>query len=130
MKITMEDTVQFKTPYYLVDESKLLDNLKKIQLLRDKSGAKSVLALKCFSTWAVFDLMSKYMDGTTSSSLYEAKLGKEKFEKVLNFIEGGADPLRTLEENKDEVKEGKEESLAAFLITYCLSQYQTQPFIV
>jgi carboxynorspermidine decarboxylase len=43
------------------------------------SGAKSVLALKCFSTWSVFDLMREYMDGTTSSSLYEARLGREKF---------------------------------------------------
>jgi carboxynorspermidine decarboxylase len=39
------------------------------------------LALKCFSTWQVFDLMKKYMDGTTSSSFFEAKLGKEKFGK-------------------------------------------------
>lgn len=40
-----------------------------------------------------------------SSKFLIMKLGKEKFEKVLNFIEGGADPLRTLEENKDEVLE-------------------------
>ncbi|GHT42630.1 carboxynorspermidine/carboxyspermidine decarboxylase [Endomicrobiia bacterium] len=69
------------TPYYLIDEKKLLKNLKNIECVRERSGAKSVLALKCFSTWFVFDLMSKYMDGTTSSSLYEAKLGYEKFGK-------------------------------------------------
>jgi len=70
-----------RTPYYLIDETKLLKNLEIIKLIREKSGAKSVLALKCFSTWSVFDLMSQYMDGTTSSSLYEAKLGHEKFGK-------------------------------------------------
>ena len=69
------------TPYYLIDEKKLLRNLKIIQKVRELSGAKSVLALKCFSTWSVFPLMSKYMDGTTSSSLPEAKLGYEKFGK-------------------------------------------------
>ena len=66
---------KIKTPYYVIDERKLLKNLKKIEYVRKFSGGKSVLALKCFSTWSVFDLMSKYMDGTTSSSLYEAKLG-------------------------------------------------------
>lgn len=72
---------KIETPYYLIDEKKLLQNLKKIRYVREHSGAKSVLALKCFSTWSVFDLMNKYMDGTTSSSLYEAKLGYEKFGK-------------------------------------------------
>ncbi|MCF7848946.1 MAG: carboxynorspermidine decarboxylase [Kiritimatiellales bacterium] len=68
-----------ETPYYLIDEKKLLRNLKIIQRVRTRSGAKSVLALKCFSTWSVFELMREYMDGTTSSSLYEARLGREKF---------------------------------------------------
>lgn len=72
------------TPYYLLDERKLEKNLKIIKYVRDVSGAKSVLALKCFSTWSVFDLMSKYMDGTTSSSLYEARLGREKFGKEVH----------------------------------------------
>ncbi|HRG47387.1 MAG TPA: hypothetical protein PLG41_14375, partial [Leptospiraceae bacterium] len=73
-----------QTPYYLIDESKLLKNLEKISSLRSRTGAKSVLALKCFSTWSVFDLMREYMDGTTSSSLYEAKLGAEKFKKEVH----------------------------------------------
>lgn len=72
---------KIQTPYYLIDEKKLLKNMKKIEYVKKHSGAKSVLALKCFSTWSVFGLMSKYMDGTTSSSLYEAKLGYEKFGK-------------------------------------------------
>ncbi|MDD5644668.1 MAG: carboxynorspermidine decarboxylase [bacterium] len=73
-----------ETPYYLIDERKLLKNLKIIKRIRDCSGAKSVLALKCFSTWSVFSLMKKYMDGTTSSSLYEARLGYEKFGKEVH----------------------------------------------
>ncbi|GGJ08923.1 carboxynorspermidine decarboxylase [Halopseudomonas pertucinogena] len=68
-----------KTPYYLIDKSKLLRNMEKIAYLREHSGAKALLALKCFATWSVFDLMNQYMDGTTSSSLYEVKLGKRKF---------------------------------------------------
>ncbi|WP_417803871.1 carboxynorspermidine decarboxylase [Thalassospira lucentensis] len=69
------------TPYYLIDKSKLLRNMEKIAYVREQSGAKALLALKCFATWSVFDFMSDYMDGTTSSSLYEVKLGREKFGK-------------------------------------------------
>jgi carboxynorspermidine decarboxylase len=68
-----------QTPYYLIDKAKLLGNLEKIRTVRERSGAKVLLALKCFASWAVFDLMRQYMDGTTSSSLYEVKLGREKF---------------------------------------------------
>ncbi|WP_417271626.1 carboxynorspermidine decarboxylase [Celeribacter sp.] len=70
-----------QTPYYLIDKERLLPNLEKIARLRDRSGAKALLALKCFSTWPVFDFMRDYMDGTTSSSLYELRLGAEKFGK-------------------------------------------------
>ncbi|KEG17990.1 carboxynorspermidine decarboxylase [Bartonella bacilliformis] len=70
-----------KTPYYLIDKSKLIKNMEIIARLREMSGVKTLLALKCFATWSLFDLMSEYMDGTTSSSLYELRLGKEKFGK-------------------------------------------------
>src|ERR1039457_5673357 len=75
---------QLCTPYYLIDETRLKKNLEIIRLVRDESGAKSVLALKCFSTWCVFDLMRQYMDGTTSSSLFETRLGREKFGKEVH----------------------------------------------
>ncbi len=68
-----------QTPFYLIDKSRLLKNLEKTAQLREASGAKALLALKCFATWSVFDFMAEYMDGTTSSSLYEVRLGREKF---------------------------------------------------
>ncbi|PLC51348.1 carboxynorspermidine decarboxylase [Pollutimonas subterranea] len=67
------------TPYYLIDKAALLRNLRIIDQVRERSGAKVLLALKCFATWSVFDLMQQHMDGTTSSSLYEVKLGHQKF---------------------------------------------------
>ena len=72
---------EIPTPYYLIDESLLRRNLEVASHVRAESGAKSVLALKCFSTWSVFDVMAEYLDGTTSSSLFEARLGHEKFGK-------------------------------------------------
>jgi carboxynorspermidine decarboxylase len=83
-ELTPDGGVALQTPYYLIDESRLLRNLEIIAAVRQQSGAKSVLALKCFATWAVFDLMRPYLDGTTSSSVYEARLGYEKFGKEVH----------------------------------------------
>lgn len=68
-----------QTPHYLIDSASLLRNMRLMQRLRERSGARLLLALKCFATWSVFDLMRPYMDGTTSSSLNELRLGREKF---------------------------------------------------
>ncbi|MDQ2066287.1 carboxynorspermidine decarboxylase [Xinfangfangia sp. CPCC 101601] len=70
-----------QTPYYLIDRAKLAKNMAVMDELRAASGVKTLLALKCFATWGVFDQMSQHMDGTTSSSLYELRLGREKFGK-------------------------------------------------
>lgn len=67
------------SPYYLIDLARLRANMQIIADLRAASGAKALLALKCFATWSAFDTMRPYMDGTTSSSLFEARLGREKF---------------------------------------------------
>ncbi len=70
-----------QTPFYLIDRAKLARNMAVMDRLREGSGAKLLLALKCFATWPVFDQMRQHMDGTTSSSLYELRLGREKFGK-------------------------------------------------
>ncbi|MBN3859211.1 carboxynorspermidine decarboxylase [Neisseriaceae bacterium PsAf] len=86
-----------KTPYYLIDKAKLKNNMQKIQRFKELSGANILLALKCFATWSVFDLMSQYQDGTTSSSLYEVKLGKQMF--------GGETHAYSVAFSDDEIKE-------------------------
>ena len=67
------------TPYYLLDEALIVDNMQIIARLCELSGAKALLALKCFATWGVFDAMAPYLHGTTSSSLNEVRLGFETF---------------------------------------------------
>jgi carboxynorspermidine decarboxylase len=67
------------TPFYLIDETALARNLARVDALREASGAKCLLALKCFATWSTFPQIAPHMDGTTSSSLNELKLGREKF---------------------------------------------------
>ncbi|EOU2461723.1 carboxynorspermidine decarboxylase [Vibrio navarrensis] len=70
---------QLKTPFFMIDETKLIRNLEIAKQLKEISGVKLVLALKCFSTWGVFDIIKPYLDGTTSSGPFEVKLGYEKF---------------------------------------------------
>ncbi|MCE8421357.1 carboxynorspermidine decarboxylase, partial [Rhodovulum sulfidophilum] len=70
-----------QTPYYLIDADRLRQNMAVVDRLRQASGAKALLALKCFATWPAFEHMRDHMDGTTSSSLYELRLGREKFGK-------------------------------------------------
>lgn len=88
---------ELRTPYYLIDESRLDRNLTIVREVRERSGAKAVLALKCFATWGVFDLISTSMDGTTSSSLNEARLGHETF--------GGETHAYSVAWTPDEVRE-------------------------
>lgn len=70
---------ELKTPYFMIDEAKLIANLEVAKRLKEQSGVKLVLALKCFSTWGIFDLIKPYLDGTTSSGPYEVRLGHETF---------------------------------------------------
>ncbi|MFC1235765.1 carboxynorspermidine decarboxylase [Vibrio sp. F74] len=72
-------TEQLPTPYFMINEEALIENLEKARYLKEQSDVKLVLALKCFSTWGVFDLIKPYLDGTTSSGPYEVKLGYETF---------------------------------------------------
>jgi carboxynorspermidine decarboxylase len=94
-----------RTPYYLLDERRLEDNLRVVARVREGSGAKAVLALKCFSTWGVFDLIARYLDGTTSSSYYEARLGREEFGKEVHAYSVGwdADEIGAVGEVADKV---------------------------
>lgn len=71
--------INVPTPYYLLDEAAIVANMQIIARLCELSGAKALLALKCFATWGVFEVMQPYLHGTTSSSLNEVRLGRETF---------------------------------------------------
>lgn len=69
------------TPCYIVDESRLIHNLEILKEVKEKTGAKILLAQKAFSMYHCYELISNYLDGTTASGLYELKLGYEYFKK-------------------------------------------------
>ena len=69
------------TPCYVVDEAKLLNNLRLLQHVQRVSGAHILLAQKCFSMFRLYPLMGEYLAGTTASGIYEARLGHEEMGK-------------------------------------------------
>ncbi len=70
-----------RTPYYLIDIERLKENLRILRRVREESGAKILLAQKAFSMYSAYPIIREYLDGTTASGLYEARLGKEEFGK-------------------------------------------------
>lgn len=74
------------TPAYLVDERLLEKNLKLLEEVIRRTGCKILLAQKGFSMYALYPLIGKYLSGTTASSLYEAKLGKEEMGKETHIF--------------------------------------------
>lgn len=70
-----------KTPYYIIKEKELIQNLEILKDIKEQSGCKILLAQKAFSMYSVYPLISQYLDGATASGLYEARLGKEEMNK-------------------------------------------------
>ena len=69
----------FSTPYFLVDEKRLVKNLERLKQVSEAAGCKILLAQKAFSMFYTYSLLRNYLAGTTASGLYEARLGKEEF---------------------------------------------------
>lgn len=67
-----------KTPFYVVDERRLVRNLEMLASVMERTGCKIILAQKGFSMFTVYPLIGKYLSGTTASSLFEARLGYEE----------------------------------------------------
>lgn len=67
------------TPCYVVEENLMIKNLELLKFVKDESGCKILLAQKAFSMFHLYPLLAKYLDGTTASGLYEARLGYEEF---------------------------------------------------
>ena len=72
------DLNKIPTPYYLVDETLLTRNLEMLAGVADRTGCRILLAQKAFSMFYFYPLIGKYLHGTTSSGLFEARLGYEE----------------------------------------------------
>ena len=72
---------ELPTPCYVIDEKKLRKNLEILKKVKDDTGCRILLAQKAFSNFFEYPLIGQYLDGTTASGLFEAKLGYEKMGK-------------------------------------------------
>ena len=70
---------QIRTPYFLVDEKRLIQNLELLKKVEEEGPCRILLAQKAFSMFSVYPLIRKYLVGSTASGLYESRLGKEEF---------------------------------------------------
>lgn len=72
------------SPCYVCDETALEANLQLMQHVQKESGVEIILALKGFSMWSTFDLVGQYLQGSTASAVWEARLGKEEIGKQVH----------------------------------------------
>ncbi|NYF24891.1 carboxynorspermidine decarboxylase [Sporosarcina sp. JAI121] len=72
------------SPCYVVDEGLLIKNLEKLKSVVDRTDCKILLAQKGFSMFSVYPLIGNYLNGVTSSSVHEARLGYEEMGKEVH----------------------------------------------
>ncbi len=77
----LEGLPSIKTPAYVADIAAIRGNLEKAKRIKEEAGVEILLATKAFSMFSVFPIMAEYLDGTTASGLYEARLGATHFGK-------------------------------------------------
>lgn len=72
------------SPCYIVDERLLRKNLEVLDSVQKRTGCKILLALKGFSMASMLPVVGEYLHGVTSSSLHEARLGREGMNKEVH----------------------------------------------
>jgi carboxynorspermidine decarboxylase len=80
------DFSKIETPTYLISLEKLENNLKILNQVEKKTGARILMALKSFSMYSTFPLIKRYLSGSEASSVNEARLGYEKFGKEMHVF--------------------------------------------
>ena len=77
--MTNKDFSLFPSPCYIMEEGLLRKNLALIKSVADRAGVEIILAFKSFAMWRSFPIFREYIDHSTASSVYEARLALEEF---------------------------------------------------
>lgn len=72
------------SPCYVIEEEKMRNNLETLKRVKLEAGVEILLAQKAYSNWALYPLISSYLDGAAASSLNEARLAFEYFKKPVH----------------------------------------------
>ncbi|MEO1047883.1 MAG: carboxynorspermidine decarboxylase [Pseudomonadota bacterium] len=74
------DLARVDTPAFVVDAAKIRANCQILSDIRDEAGCKVFAALKAFSMWSVAPILGEYLDGVSTSGLWEARLASEFYD--------------------------------------------------
>ncbi len=74
-----EQLAGLRTPCFVVNESRIEENLQLLANIQKEAKCKILLAFKGFAMWCLAPLISKYLPGISASSVNEAMLGREEF---------------------------------------------------
>ena len=80
----MIDYSKIPSPCYVLEESRLIYNLETLTKVQKEGNVKIICALKGFSFWKTFPLVSQYLSGATASSLNELLLASQKMGKEVH----------------------------------------------
>jgi len=79
MKVDSLTYKEINTPIYILEEKRLRKNLSLIRKVASKADVEIILAFKAYALWKTFPILREYINATTASSQYEARLGFEEF---------------------------------------------------
>lgn len=74
----MIDFNKVPSPCYVMEEDLLRKNLSTIKSVGERAGVEIILAFKSFAMWKSFPIFREYINCSTASSLYEARLAYEE----------------------------------------------------
>ena len=74
------DLSRVDSPAFVVDTAKLRANCQILAEIRDEADCKVFAALKAFSMWSTAHILGEYLDGVSTSGLWEARLASEFYD--------------------------------------------------
>lgn len=80
INLNKEQLAGLRTPCFIVNESRIEENLKILKQVGKEADCKILLAFKGFAMWSLAPLISNYLPGISASSVNEAMLGREEFD--------------------------------------------------
>ena len=79
MSLFEENINSIPSPCYVMEEDLLRRNLSLIKSVTERADVEIILAFKAFALWKSFPIFREYIEHTTASSPYEARLAFEEF---------------------------------------------------
>lgn len=63
-----------KTPYFIIEESRIRRNMRRLKEAEERAGIKIIMAFKANALWKTFPIIAEYFTASTASSINEMKL--------------------------------------------------------